>query len=108
MMPMNPKQMEKMMAQLGIKHKPINATEVIIRMDGKEIVIKNPKVTEVTMQGIKTFQVVGDIEERERQPFTEEDVSLIMEQVGCSEEEAVAALKKHKGDIAEAIMELQD
>ncbi|MBN3037339.1 MAG: nascent polypeptide-associated complex protein [Candidatus Diapherotrites archaeon] len=105
---MNPKQMQGMMRQMGIKTTPINAKEVIIRTDGKEIIVKNPQVTEVDMKGMKTYQVMGDIEERERQVFDEEDIEMVMQQTGKGRSDAEAALKKHDGDIAAAILELQE
>ena len=35
------------------------------------------------------------------------DIELVMQQVSCTRQQAVAALKKHGGDIVNAIMELQ-
>ena len=35
------------------------------------------------------------------------DIELVMQQVTCTRQQAVAALKKHNGDIVNAIMELQ-
>ncbi len=45
MMPkMNPRQMEKMMKQMGIQSQNIEADEVIIRCADKEIIITNPSI----------------------------------------------------------------
>ena len=107
MMPgMNPKQMAQAMKAMGIKQKELNADEVVIKTGDTEIVVTNPKVIEVNMQGVRTFQVMGDISERGA-GASEDDVKMVMEQAGVDEEKAKAALEKSNGDIAEAIMALQ-
>lgn len=108
MMPLNPKQMKKMMKQMGIEMDELDAEEVIIRTKEEELVFKNPTVTKITAKGVETFQIAGSYQVVEREvEVSEEDVRLIMEQAGVSEEEAVKALKEAKGDIAEALMKLQ-
>jgi nascent polypeptide-associated complex subunit alpha len=104
---MDPKAMEGMMKKMGIKTEPVEAEEVIIR-GKKDIVIKNPQVTMVEVQGQKTFQIVGRIEEREREAAgpSKEDIRLVMEQTGASEKEAAEALGE-TGDLAEAIAKLK-
>ena len=103
---MGARQMEKMMKQMGIQSDEIPAEEVIIKGKDKEIVISNPKVTKIKMQGQETFQILGDVSERAKESFSEEDVKMISEQTGASEEEAKAALEE-TGDIAEAILKLK-
>ena len=102
---MNPKMMEKMMKQMGIKQQPIHADEVIIVQGDKRIRITNPQVVEVDMQGKKTWQVAGNAVEEEA-GTSEEDLSMIMEKTGCSKAEAEKALAEANGDIAEAILAL--
>lgn len=102
---LNPKLVKQAMKKMGIKEEPIDAIEVIIKTEGKEIVIKNPQVSKVLMMGQETFQISGDIEEFESN--NEEDIKTIMSQANCSEEEARNALKKADGDIAKAILDLQ-
>ncbi len=104
---MNPKQMGKMMAQMGITQKEIGANKVTISLSDKDLVIDNPQVVEVTMQGITTYQVVGNAREESRQAFTDDDVAMVAEQTGKLPEEARAALESTGGDIAEAIVSLQ-
>ncbi|MDP2907107.1 MAG: nascent polypeptide-associated complex protein [Nanoarchaeota archaeon] len=103
----NPKQIEKAMKQMGIKQEEIDATEVIIKTHDKELVIRNPHVAKVNMMGQESLQITGSIEERELKPYKEEDIKTVMEQAGCSKEEAVKALEDHKGDLAEAILSLK-
>lgn len=92
---------------MGVKQEEIDATEVIIKTKGKELIIRNPHVAKVTMMGQESLQITGDIEEHDIKPYKEEDVKTVMEQAGCSEEEAVEALEKHSGDLAEAILSLK-
>ena len=102
---MNPRQMQSMMKQLGVKTEEINATEVVIKGE-KNYVIKNPKVTMMEVQGQKTFQIAGEISETENSEISEEDIELVAEKTGKTKEEAKKALQETKGDIAEAIMSL--
>ncbi len=104
---MDPKKMQALMKQMGIKSEEIDAVKVTIQAsDGKEIVISEPQVTKITMQGQTSFQIAGKVEVVEKS--SEEDVKLVMEQAGCSEEEAKAALEKSGGDIAQAILSLTE
>jgi nascent polypeptide-associated complex subunit alpha len=101
----NPRQMKRMMRQLGMEMEELNAKEVIIRLEDREIVISNPQVSVVRAMNQKTYQVVG--EEKEVPLIPEEDVALVAEQAGVSKEEAQRALKETGGDLAEAIMKLK-
>lgn len=107
---MNAKQMEKMMKQMGIQQEQIDAEEVVIRTNGGEIVVSNPQVVKVKVGGQETFQISGEISERnkesEAEKFSEEDIGLISQQTGASLEEARNALEE-TNDIAEAIMKLK-
>ncbi len=106
-MGMNPKQMAQAMKAMGIKQKELNAEEVIIKTADKELVITSPKVVEIEMQGITTYQVVGNIEERNA-GVNPDDVKMVAEQANVDTEKAKAALEKANGDIAQAIMELNE
>ena len=106
MMPgLDPKKMQAMMRQMGIQSEEISAKSVTIETDSGKMIIENPQVTQITMQGQKSFQIVGDVR---MEQGSEEDIRMIMEQAGCSEEEAKAALEKSNGDIAEAILSLTE
>ncbi len=111
MMPvrMSPAQMKRYMKQLGIKTEEwSDVREVIIRRDSGDVIIKNPSVVIVDAQGQKIFQITGDIktEEEVKRKYTEEDISLVMEQTGASREEAIKALEECDGEVAEAILKL--
>ena len=103
---MNPKKMQAMMKQMGISQEEINATKVTIETPEKNIIINNPNVQKVQMQGQESFQITGEITEESAEPeITEEDIKLVAEKTSSSEEQAKAALEETK-DIAEAIVEL--
>ena len=105
-MKINPRQMEKMMKQMGIQSTNIDADEVVIKTSDKEIVISNPQVSRVKAMGQDTFQISGDISERTKDEISDDDVEMVAEQAGVSKEEARAVLEETK-DIAEAIMRLK-
>ncbi|MFQ6136748.1 MAG: nascent polypeptide-associated complex protein [Candidatus Hydrothermarchaeales archaeon] len=100
----NPRQMKKMMRQMGMKMDELDAEEVVIKLPDREIVIKNPSVTVVEVQNQKTYQVMG--EERVVQLIPDADVKMVAEQANVSEEEARKALEESGGDLAEAILSL--
>ncbi len=106
-MRINPKQLERAMKQMGMQTKQIEAEEVIIRTSEKDIVISNPNVTLMNAMGQESYQIVGDAEERPRGRFVDEDVKMVMEKTGASEEEARKALED-AGDIATAILSLKN
>jgi|TARA_B100001971_G_C18060508_1_gene467680 nascent polypeptide-associated complex subunit alpha len=101
---MNPKKMQAMMKQLGIQQEEIDAKRVIIESDSGNIVIENPSVTKVEMQGQATWQIAGEAREEEV-GVSEEDVKLVSEKTGKSEDDARKALEETE-DIAEAILKL--
>ena len=99
----NPKQMQGMMKKMGISQEEIDSIKVTIeKTDGSKIIINEPQVTKIKMQGQETFQIAGEILEEES---NEEDIETIMQKTGCSREEATESLKK-TGDLAESILEL--
>jgi nascent polypeptide-associated complex subunit alpha len=114
----NPRQLKHMMRRMGIKTEEINAESVVIHGAEKDIIIENPQVIKTIMQGQEIFQVSGgeireeekgeeEEKETEAPSINEEDVKVVMEQANVSEEEALEALEKTKGDIAEAIINLK-
>jgi len=111
MMGMNPRKMQQMMKQMGIRQEEIAATEVIIKTSDKEIHILNPQVSKVNMMGQETFQIVGEIQEREitsEPDISEDDVQMVADQTGKDAETAKKALEDSDGDLAEAILKLKE
>ncbi|MBS3098690.1 nascent polypeptide-associated complex protein [Candidatus Pacearchaeota archaeon] len=102
---LNPKKMQAMMKQLGINQEEIEATRVIIETPTNDIIISNPNVQKIIMQGQESFQITGDVSESSS--FSYEDIKMIMEKTGKSENEAKSALQE-TNDIAEAILQLSE
>lgn len=121
--------MQMMMRRLGMTTEAVDdVDEVIVRTRDKEHVFKSPEVTILTVQGVRTYQVVGTPEIRPRSAATEggssgtasgspaapappagppeEDVQLVMDQTGVSREEALDALESTQGAPAEAILQI--
>jgi len=105
----DPKKMNLMMKQMGISQKEIPANKVIIeKIDNSKIIIKNPVVTKINMKGHESFQIIGEVlEESSELTISKEDIKILMEKTGCSEEQAIKSLKK-TGDLAESILELNN
>ena len=106
---------KRMMEKMGMKVDEIQGVnEVLIRTATREIIIEEPVVTSVVVQGQKMYQITGG-STHERAPsaeaappeIPEEDVKLVAEQTGKTIDEARAALKESGGDLAEAILRLK-
>lgn len=107
----SPREMQKAMKRLGIKQEEIDAELVIIKTHDKDFVIRNPQVSKVNMMGQETFQVVGIIEEIEKDTkaeISEEDINTVIEQASCTKEEAMEAIEESGGNLAEAILKIQN
>ena len=104
---LNPKKMQAVMKQMGIAQEDIPTARVIIeKTDNSKIIIQNPSVTKIKMQGQESFQITGEIlEETPSLSFSEQDIKTIVEKTGCTQEQAKETLEK-TGDLAEAILEL--
>ena len=63
---MDPRAMQRMMKQMGIKNEEMEAERVIIEGKSKKIIIENPSVNIVVMQGKKTYTIMGDEKEEEK------------------------------------------
>lgn len=103
----NPKQMAQMMKQMGIKVDEINAEKVIFELGGgKRLIFDSPQIQAMTMQGKKTYTLIGEPIEEESIP--QEDIDMVSEQTGKTKEESKKALEETNGDIAEAILKLKE
>ncbi len=114
----NPRQMRQAMKRMGIEQEELDGVEeVLIRTADKEYVIRNAAVTAISAQGQKIWQVIGEPIVRERTDakkpegtkttsIPDEDVKLVAEKAGVSEDEARKALEACGGEPAEAIIQL--
>ncbi|VVB76215.1 Nascent polypeptide-associated complex protein [uncultured archaeon] len=102
----NPKQMNQMMKQFGIKNQEVDAKEVVITLNnGNKIIFDAPQIQCIEMRGEKTYTIAGAT--REVGGLPEEDIEMVAEQANVSKEEAKKALAESNGDIAEAILKLK-
>lgn len=101
---MNPKKMQGIMKQMGINQEEVEVKRVIFEKEDGRIVIENPQVMKIIMQGQESWQVQGEARE-EQEGFSEEDVEMIIEKTGKTEDEVKSVLEE-TGDIAEAIVKL--
>src|SRR3989344_7292524 len=102
----NPKMMKQAMKKLGMKQEEIDAEEVVIKCKDKQIRFVNPEVSKINAMGQETFQIIGDYNEEEIEGFNEDDIKTVVEQTGCTHDEAKSALEE-EGDLAKAIMKLK-
>ncbi len=119
---LNPKKMQAMMKKMGIAQQSIPANKVIIEKDDGNIIIENPSIVKINMQGQTNFQISGDISKEgeseeededeetnlseEQGDTTQEDIKTIIEKTNCLEQEAKIAYEKADKDLAEAILSL--
>jgi nascent polypeptide-associated complex subunit alpha len=109
-----------MMKRMGMSMDGVeDVEEVIIRTASKDIVIEQPEVAILNMQGQRIYQVVGGtVTEKAAERgvsgasgakvvVPEEDARLVADQTGKSVEEAKKALVECEGDLAKAILLLQ-
>jgi nascent polypeptide-associated complex subunit alpha len=102
--------MEQAMRRMGVQQTEIDAKEVIIRCEDKDIIIQNPNVSKVNMMGQETYQIMGKAIEKERSQeltISEDDIHIVMEQTNASKEKAKKAISDNNGDLAAAILSLK-
>jgi nascent polypeptide-associated complex subunit alpha len=116
---MNPREQRRLMQRMGMNMNTVpDVQQVVIRTSGKDIVIDEPQVAILEVQGQKMYQVIGgQVSEQtpsqrqaakaEQPMFSEEDVRLVADQTGKSLEKAKEALEECQGDLAKAILLLQ-
>lgn len=111
----NPAQMKGMMKKMGISQVELPVRRVVFEMEDGNLIVENPSVMQIKMQGQESFQVSGDALREEignrqqeiEEVFSDEDVEMVVGQTGKSVEEVREALEKSGGDIAEAIISLK-
>ncbi len=113
-------ELKRQFKRMGLKAdvKELDAEKIVITTtDGKEYEMVSPQAVLLVKLpgGVSMIQAIGGIEEREaareekpQVEITEEDVRLVAEQAGVSLEEARQALIETSGDIAEAILRLEE
>lgn len=107
---MNPKQMQKMMKQMGVEQQDIpDAVRVEITCADRKIIVEPCGVAQVNMMGQQTLQVTGDMQVvalETKAEISDDDIETVAGQTGVSKEQARDAIEKADGDLAQAIMDL--
>jgi len=96
--------MQQVMKQMGMSQEEIDASRVIIEKEDGKIIIENPSIVKINMQGQDTFQISGEVSE---ESSDEEDIKTIIEKTTCTKEQARETLSE-TGDLAEAILKLSE
>ena len=104
----------RMMQKMGMKIDELpDVLEVVIRTATKDIVIGDPTVTMVNVQGQTMYQIAGgQVKEAAPQAAapagpSDADVQLVAQQTGKSLDDARKALIESGGDLAKAILALK-
>jgi len=111
----SPRQARRMMQQMGMRMEELEGVvEVVLRTGDKEIVVENPSVAVMEIQGQKMFQVSGErVVEKPLKAEVKgvevraEDAQLLAMQLNVSLDEARKALEASNGNLAEALLLLQ-
>lgn len=112
-----PRDLERQLKKMGLKVEELKDVKlVLIETGDKEIMIENPQVIVMTMKDQKIYQIVAtkvkEVKEealREHgETLSEDDIKFVAEQAGIGYEEAREILKKAGGDIAKALIMIQE
>ena len=119
-----------MMDQFGIDLTEIDAEEVVIKTADEELVFTDAEVQKMDAQGQATYQVIGSPESRPRgeggsasdagddtsadtggdaggSAVEPQDVEIVAQRTGVTEEQAREALEATDGDLAAAVERLE-
>lgn len=104
---LDPRKMQAVMRQMGIKQEEVPVERVIFESAEKQIVIDHASVQKIIMQGQTSWQVTGEAREETKDVTNSAaDIEMVAEKTGKSNEEARKALQETGGDIAAAILQL--
>jgi nascent polypeptide-associated complex subunit alpha len=110
----NPREARRMMQRMGMSMDSVpEVTQVIVKTATKDIIIDEPEVAILNMQGQRVYQVMGGrvtekaVVVEKKLIIPDEDVQLVAGQTGKSVEEVRKALEESGGDLAKAILLLQ-
>ena len=113
---LTPRDLKKLLKKMGVNIIELDEVKkVIIITKDKEISLQEPQVMVFDTGKQKIYQIIAEeIEEKsiesteEKIEISEEDIRFVVEQTGVSYEKAKEALLKTKGDLAEAILLLNE
>ncbi len=116
------RKMQQMMKQMGIDIDELDVEEVIIRTADEELVFTDADVQRMDAQGQETYNIVGSPERRDRgdsaalegddgeadDAIPQEDIEMVADRAGVSEDEAREALEATNGMPLDAIQQLSE
>ena len=117
------RKMQQMMKQMGIDIDELDVEEVVIRLSDEELVFTDAEVQRMDAQGQETYNIVGSPERRDRgdsaldagdeetgsdDAIPQEDIEMVAERAGVSEDEAREALEAANGMPLDAIQQLSE
>ena len=85
--------------------------QVIIKTEDHDLVFDHPAVSQVNAMGQETYQIIGTprvVASDTAPEISQEDIDAVVAQTNVSEERAREMLLECEGDIAQAIMKLQE
>ena len=108
---MDNRQTRRMLEKMGMNLEEVpNVEEVIIKTKERDLIIKEPQVSQIKSKAMNMFQIIGnDTEEIEKDipVYKEEDILLVSQQANVTPEEAQKALEETNGDLAQAILKFK-
>lgn len=107
----NLRELKRTLQRMGINVEELSGVEKVeISMKGRKIVIDKPQVMYMKFQNQHVYYILGSTitEELGEKAISDEDVEFVASQTGVSREKAVEALRRAKGDIAEAIILIKE
>jgi len=116
-LPLSPRELRRLMKRFGVNVEEVKGVKsVTLTFEDKEVVIREPQIIVMNVQGQKIYQIVATSEEviegtkeiAEKVSFSEDDINFVIEQTGVSRDEAIKALREAGGDIAKAILLLTE
>ncbi|MEM2007338.1 MAG: nascent polypeptide-associated complex protein [Sulfolobales archaeon] len=117
MLPTNVRELKRMLKKYGIDVRELpEIRKVTMSAGGYDIVVKDPQVAVLNVGQQTIIQIVcSGLEKVEKEPETkafpqvsEDDIQFIMDQTGATRDEVIKTLSEEGGDIARAIMRLQE
>jgi len=120
--PLSPRELRRQLRRLGISMNELSGVKsVVIDLGTEEIIITNPQVIVISGPGQqKIYQIVGteskvpkegvsEVKESiTKVEFSEDDIKFVMEQGGVDRVTAIQALKEAGGDIAKALLIIEE
>lgn len=105
------RELKRTLQRFGVNVEELSGVEKVeILMKDKKIVVDKPQILYMKLQNQHVYYIFTStiIEEAEKHLFSDEDVEFVVSQTGVAREKAVEALKKSRGDIAEAIILIKE